>query len=429
MHSLPVSHDMLRLLSGRYWQSLRSFSCYEMDCSETLPSALPSSLHTIECRTIGDGHAIGRLVQANKNTLHTLRIGQEKQYVQQYITEKNPQVRFSREPMENFKKYVDFSDIQNLRHLSLIGLDLATITPLDVDQALFLANLEELAIESCTGNPAFLSALTSVFRFAQSEAAPEMKQVPSLKKFLFRLETFTIALKDALLQFLNSFSGLQVLSLLFENGHVNAKPADLITNHGPTIDKLVIESRIQPRHNLRLDTSRPLGSGGYSSQMWEQSINDVCRLCPNISELSIGFPWNDEMIRLRPSQLSNLTCLRTMHIRNFPESSHLAQMGDYTVREHATKFMEWTFGNITGPKPQIETLSIGPTIYENRFKGASPDRSRIPEFLRTHHYTLDWAQTRFGRWSPMITSVSEKYMEETKCEKPLGGVFEQVWLK
>jgi len=191
----------------------------------------------------------------------------------------------------------------------------------------------------------------------------------------------------------------------------------------------VLESRIQPRESLRLDTSRPFGIGGYSQQLWEESMHDICRLSPNLKELSVGFPWNDEMIRLRQSPLPNLH-LKTMHIRNFPESHYLAQMGDYSIKEHALKFLDWTYGNIQGgSKPQLETLSIGPAIYESRFKGSNPNRRQAPEFLRTHHFLVDWAQTRFGRWSAMITGVSEKYMEEMRDEKPLGGVFQQVWLK
>lgn len=429
MHRQPVKPGMLRLLSGRNWQSLRSFSCYELEFPENSSFALPTNLHTIECRTMGDGQGLGRLVQANKSTLRTLRIGEEGNIVKQYMMDTNGYRMHSLQPTMVFKKCIDLSEIQHLRQLCLIGLDLAPLVPLDLDQALYFTNIEDLTIESCVGAPAFLSAMTSVFGFAQSEAAPEPKPLPSLQKFLFRQEVFTIDLKDALTRFLNSFSGLRTLSLLFENGSINVKPVDLITNHGATLQNLVIESRIQPRSSLRLDTSRPFGSGGYSSQSWEQSVNDVGRLCPGLSELGIGFPWNDEMIRLRPSLMSSLTSLRTMHVRNFPESSRLSQMGDYTIREHAVKFMEWTYGNVQGEKPGLETLSIGPAVYESRFKGSNPGRKQAPEFLRTHHFTLDWAKTRFGRWSPMITSVSEKYMEETRCEKPLGGVFEQVWLK
>lgn len=429
MHRQPMTSNLLRVLGEKHGLGLRQLSCYELECSEAFSSTLPSNLQTIECRTIRNGEALGSLVCANKSTLHTLRLGEERTLVEQYVKEKNGFQRHDPQSLMAFKRRIDLADIQHLRRLCLIGLDLAPLVPFEVDQAMFLTNIQELTIESCTGTPAFLSATTSIFNFIQNEAAPGPKSVPSLEKFLFRQEAFPMTLKDVLMQFLNSFSGLRMLSLLFENSSVGAKMADLVANHGSTMEKLVIESRIQPRQNLRHDTSRPFGHGGFSSEVWETGTNDICRLCPNITELGIGFPWNDEVIRIRPCQIPSLTSLKTMHIRNFPGSSHLSQMGDYTIKEHATKFIDWTYGNVEGTRPRLETLSIGPGIYESRFKGSNPGRQRVPEFLKTHHFALDWAQTRFGRWSAMITSVSEKYMEEIRREKPLGGVFEQVWLK
>lgn len=429
MHRAPLTAATLRLLSERSWQSLRHFSCYELDIPESGPFVALANLESLECRSIGNGHALGRLVQANKSTLKTLRLGEEKRLVREYIVNESGRLPHSPLPLTVLKGYVDLSEIQDLRQLCLTGLDLTPVVPLDVEGAMYLTRLQDLTMESCVGTPAFLSAMTGIFTFVHSEAAPDPKPLPLLRKFLLRQEVCSIDLKDSLLRFLNSFSGLRTLSLLFENGHISTKPADLITNHGSTLEQLVLESRIQPRQSLHLDTSRPFGAGGFSSQIWDQSINDICRLCPDLSELGMWFPWNDEVIRLRPSLLSSLTSLRTIHVRNFPESSSLSQMGDYTIREHAVKFMEWTFGNVHGDKPQLETLSIGPAIYESRFKGSNPKRKQVPNFLRTHHFTLDWATTRFGRWSPMITGVSEKYMEETRHEKPLSGIFEQVWLK
>jgi hypothetical protein len=192
---------------------------------------------------------------------------------------------------------------------------------------------------------------------------------------------------------------------------------------------LVLECRIQPREHLGLDPSRPFGAGDYSQELWEQSINDICRLCPNLVELGMGFPWKDETIRIRKTNLPKLMHLATIHVRNFPESQFLSQLGDYSIKEYAAKFVEWNFpALIGGSQPALETLAIGPTLYESRWR-SSTARSQPPEFLRTHHFCLDWAQTRFGRWSPLITSVSEKCMEELRGVSLLGGAFEQVWLR
>lgn len=429
MHRSPVSFRLLQLLNDKHGESLQRLSCYEFRAPSPPPSALPARLELLECRSADDAEILGKLVYASKDTLQSLRLGEERALVEHYHHLRTGFYDAIPQPLTALQAVVGLSQIQNLRHLCFTGLDVSPLVPLNIDEALFFTNLEELVLESCLSSEAFLSAIASTFAFAQSDAASEPKPIPKLRKFLFRHEASTATLKEALVRFLNSFSGLHVLSLLFENGSMSERLASFVPNHGQTLEALVLESRIQPRESLRLDTSRPFGMGGYTQQLWEECMNDICRLCPNIKELSIGFPWNDEMVRLRPSLLPSLQ-LKTMHIRNFPESQQLAQMGDYSIKEHALKFLDWTYGNVQGgSKPQLETLSIGPVIYESRFKGSNPNRRQAPEFLRTHHFLVDWAQTRFGRWSAMVTGVSEKYMEELRDEKPLGGVFQQVWLK
>lgn len=421
---------MLQLLTHRHGRSLRHLSCYEMQTCFIPPDSLPTNLETLECRSVDDGDAIGRLVQASRDSLNTLRLGEERALVCQYYKLRSGFYEGIPQPLHAFNSVTNLADIGGLRRLSLFGLDVGPLVPSEIESALYFTKLKELTMESCKGSAEFLSALTSMFTFAQSPAAPAPQPLPQLEKFLFRHEESNVPLREALVLFLNSFTGLRTLSLLFENGSMLERLQTLIANHGPTLEALVLESRIQPRELLRLDTSRPFGGGGYSQQMWEESMSEICRLCPNLVELSAGFPWNDEMVRIRTSQFHRLTQLRTMHIRNFPESEHLMQMGDYSVKEHASKFIEWTYGSLhVDQQPQLESLSIGPGLYETRFKGANPSRQQPPEFLRTHHFMLDWARTRFGRWSAMITSVSEKYMEEHRSEKPLGGVFQSVWLK
>lgn len=430
MHRSAVSARTLHLLASRHSRGMEHFACYELDKPQIPPSALPRDLRSLECRSIGDAEVIGRMVYANKDTLMSLRLGEEKGLVEKYREHKTTFFEAIPQPLAAFSSIVNLSEITNLRSLSLSGIDLRALVPIDIENALYLTNLEELAIESCSGCTEFLAAAGSIFAFAQSEACPEPRPLPLLQKFSLRHEATDAAMKDALLRFLTSFTGLQTLSLLFENGSMSLRLAELANNHGSTLEKLVLETRIQPRELLRLDTSRPFGLGGYSQQLWEEGTDDVCRLCPNLQELSIGFPWNDELIRLRQSPLPKLKQLSTMHIRNFPESSTLLHMGDYTIKEYAHKFIEWTFGNLVGgDRPQLETLSIGPTIYESRFEGANSARKQPPEFLRTHHFMVDWAQTRFKKWSAMVTPVSQKYMEELRGESPLGGVFEPVWLR
>lgn len=430
MHRTAVSSQLFSLLHAKHGRSLHHLSCYEIGTVQLTPSTIPSRLRVLECRSTDDAEALGRLFEANKDTLQSITIGQERALVDRY--HKLRTVFYDSIPplLRDVQSIIKLSDIPNLKKMCLIGLDIRSIVPANIEQAMWLTNLEELVLESCLGSTEFLAAIAATFEFAQSETASELKRVPKLRKFLFRHEAVTVVLKEALVRFLNSFSGLSMLSTLFENGSMALRLTDIAPNHSATLQQLVLETRIQPRELLRLDTSRPLGIGGYTQQLWEEGLTDICRLCPNLQELSIGFPWNDEMVRLRQSPLPKLRNLHTMHIRNFPESSTLAQMGDYSIREHAAKFLDWTFGKVIGgEKPALEVLSIGPTLYETRFPGSNPARKQTPEFLRTHYFLVDWAQTRFKRWSAMLEPVSEKYMEEMRCENPLGGVFQQVWLK
>lgn len=375
-----------------------------------------------------DGNTAGRLVQSSKNTLQTLRLGAERTLVDEYYNRRQSLHFGVPQPLQFFASVIKLSELKSLRSLSLTGLDITPLVPTEIENAMYLTQLEELTLESCPGTHEFLASFTAIFNLVQSDTTSLHESLPKLRKFRLRHEAANAQLRQALVSFLSSFNGLEVLSLLFENWLMPERLSALLPNHGSTLKELVIESRIQPRELLRIDTSRPFGMGGYSQQLWEESISDICRLCPNLQELSTGFPWNDEMIRIRQPPLSTLP-LKTMHIRNFPEFHNLAQVGDYSIKEHGIKFLEWTFGNIQGSRPSLETLSIGPSLYESRFKGANPTRSQIPEFLRTHHFTIDWAQTRFGRWSAMVTPVTERYMEEFRGQKPLEGIFQQVWLR
>ena len=393
-------------------------------------AAVPNHLTGFECRSVLDGEAVSSLVKASHTTLERLRLGQERDLVQNYRQTRVGFLEQIPQPSEAFKSTIRLNHFPSLRQLDLCGVDVTLLVPESFEEAVPFMKLTRLSLESCAGSTALLESLAGTFHFAQNDPnAPQPRMTPQLTEFLFRSEAPTTALKESTIRFLASFRGLKTLSLLLENAPMLDRASTLIAEHGPTLEVLALESRIQPRENLGLDTSRPFGVGGYSSDLWEESISDICRLCPNLVELGTGFPWNDEIVRLRKTPLPTLRNLRTIHIRNFPESSVLSQLGDYTIKEYAAKFIEWVFPALVGAsRPNLETLAIGPTLYESRFK-SNGARRQPPEFARTHHYCLDWAKTRFGRWSPMITPVSEKCVEELREEKPLGGVFEQVWLR
>ena len=400
---------------------------YELETLHTVGGVMPQSLMLLECRSINDGAAWARLVKKSCASLQTLRFGQEKELLDKYRSNRHSFLNQIAQPGDSFNSVLRLQDIPNLQETALFGIDVTPFIPQTIPEALFFCGLRRLTLESCSGSADFLDTMADTFYHAQSVDAAS-RIMPKLKEFSFRNEAPTTRLKDCLIRFLKSFNGLEKLSLLFESNAFLERCASLICGHGPTLRTLVLECRMQPREHLGIDTSRPFGAGGYSQELWEQSISDICRLCPNLVELGMGFPWNDEVVRIRKTNLPKLQHLRTIHIRNFPESQFLSQVGGCSIREYANEFIEWNFPALVGgSRPALETLALGPTLYESRWK-SNTARRQPPEFLRTHHFCLDWAKTRFGRWSPMITSVSEKCMEELRGESPLGGVFEQVWL-
>jgi hypothetical protein len=417
------------MLATKHCQSLHSFATYELGTSDNEDIVLPNKLTDLECHSVQDGRTISNLININKGSLQRLTLGQSRELVQQYQQTRIGFLDHDSQHSGLFRT-ISLSNIPNLQTLDLCGIDVSPLVPLEVEDALFLCNLKRLSLESCPGSVVLLHCLANTFHFVQESLQASLpRPAIQLQEFVFRSETPTSQLKEALMFFLDSFTGLRLLSLLFENASVLERVASLLCEHGPTLRTLVLESRIQPRDNLGLDTSRPFGAGAFSQELWEQSINDICQLCPSLVELGMGFPWNDEVVRLRKTQLPTLPYLKTIHIRNFPENRALSQIGDYTIKEYATKFVDWVYPTpLGGQKPALETLAIGPTIYESRWK-TSTARRQPPEFQRTHFYGVDWAVTRFGRFSSMVSPVSEKYVEEVRGERPLRGVFEQVWLK
>jgi len=438
LHQTPLSPQALSLLAQRHENTIRHLGFCEVTPWQEETAHLPTSLSSLETRTVNEGEGVEKIISANRNSLQRIHLGQERHLVEQY--QRTRVGFFDQIPRPSdtfFASAFALETMPQLRELSLCGLDLTSLRPASIEQALCLCQLQRLSLESCPGTAELLESVAGTFHWsAYAPDAPQSRRIlPSLKHFLLRHENPTNALKDAVIRFLTSFTGLRTLSLLFENAAILERPSTLIAEHGPTLHTLVLESRIQPREHLSLDTSRPFGVGGYSSDLWVDTIDDISRLCPNLESLGMGFPWNDEMVRLRRTALPALSNLKTIHIRNFPENQVFSQLGDYSIKEYATKFIEWAFPALLGgQKPSLEQLAIGPTVYASRWRmapasSANGTRNQVPEFLRTHHFCLDWAKTRFGRWSPLITPVSEKFMEELAGEKPLRGVFEQVWLR
>lgn len=455
MHRLPMSTRILDTLISYHGSNLRELRCYSLAKPIDVTSAFPQHLRLLECRSIGSGEAVGCFVRNNQKSLRVLKLGQDEELTQHY---RRSWVRFMQDvpqPTGLFTSSLSLHKMPNLREVAFSALDVSVLDAVSDINATFFDQLESLTIESCPGSAVFLDCLAHRFRdikYAHASAQTGLLTNVRLTSFHFRHEAPTAGLQESVKSFLASFSGLRNLSLLFENAVFVEGPSALITEHGPTLETLVLESRIQPRESLGLDTSRPFGLGEYSQQQWE-CIRVIACLCPNLVEFGITFPWNDETLRLQETVLPTLKRLKTFHIRNFPESHVLRQFGEYGIKEYSAKFVDWAFPSLVGgDKPALETLAIGPTLYESRWKRgaeiapgnpgvsastigynsslgvAIPVRRQLPEFLRTHYFCVDWAKTRFGCWTSMITAVSERQMEEIREERPLGGVFEHVWL-
>ncbi|RMZ76412.1 hypothetical protein DV737_g4839, partial [Chaetothyriales sp. CBS 132003] len=422
LHRTPLSFSTLESISTAHCSSLRKLCVFEIETTDPGTAHLPVNLQTLECRVIGNGKAIGKLINANKRTLRRLLLGQEKEMVEKYAQTRHGFLDTISQPSSPLLCAEDLQDIPQLQELDLCGIDLRPLVPTTADQGLEFYKLTRLSLESCPGTEIFLRTLADAYFISQNASdSSESRTAPRLQHFLFRSETPTAALKEALTRFLASFKGLRTLSLLFENASLLDGASSLIAEHGLTLNTLILESRIQPRESLALDTSRPFGMDGFSEELWDRLICDVCRLCPNLIELGTGFPWNEETVRLRKSPLPTLKHLKTVHVRNFPESQVLSQLGDYSIKEYAAKFVEWVYpASRGGTQPRLETIAIGPTLYESRWK-SNGRRQQPPEYLRTHYFCVDFGQTRFGRWSPMITPISQKYMEEIRDEKHLSG--------
>src|SRR2546423_6350808 len=79
LHKAPLTSRMLNLLTTAHGSQLRELKMYELETFHTVGDPMPESLTLLECRSINDRAAWGRLVQNSAASLHTLRFGQEKE--------------------------------------------------------------------------------------------------------------------------------------------------------------------------------------------------------------------------------------------------------------------------------------------------------------------------------------------------------------
>lgn len=102
---------------------------------------------------------------------------------------------------------------------------------------------------------------------------------------------------------------------------------------------------------------------------------------------------------------------------------------DPSLKTLAMGYVEDAFDKYDCSKPPpLEMLAIGSTPFSDRLRTGEPDLHSTV-WNQTYFFTIDWARTRFGKWAAMATRVEEDYMEDFRGELPLGGIFEQSWLR
>lgn len=292
-----MTENILVPLFEKQTDSLEELDIYHLKCHALSPESLPSKLKKFECRTFTDGKQIGRLLYSSRRSLRTLRLGQEKLFVERYTQSDNAYAGQNAEPLEQLTSTLAFPELTCLQELELYGINLLPLPSSTNIDTVFYSRLQKLTLESCYGSSELLDLLARVY--AVTGEATKDTTKPRLRDFRLRHENPDSDFRSSLDAFLGSFEGLESLSLLFENATSLQKPSAIIKGHGKTLKKVVLECRIEPRRFIAHDTSRPFGSGDYSQALWVESVREICNACPNIEELGAGFPWNDELIKVR----------------------------------------------------------------------------------------------------------------------------------
>lgn len=308
MHQTPVTDQILRPLFEKQLDCLEELKLYDLK-SFALPAMLiPTRLSSFECRNFADGENLVTLLQPNRRSLHTLRLGQEKLFVESYMRSRNvyPYPGHMVEPLVQLTLLLPLRELSGLRNLELFAVNLNPLLPSMESDLSFYAELQSLSLQSCLGAAEMLATLAHIHT-AKNVHNPQQSEL-RLQHFSLRQEIPDSNLRSALRDFLGSFEGLESLSLLIENTTFLEKASNLIQGHGKTMKKLVLEGRIEPRQYLAHDTSRPFGTGSHPATLWDQSLGEICSLCPQLEELGTGFSLNDRFVRVRA--LYNLALLK-----------------------------------------------------------------------------------------------------------------------
>ncbi|KAL9625693.1 MAG: hypothetical protein Q9160_000011 [Pyrenula sp. 1 TL-2023] len=327
----------------------------------------------------GTIESVDSIIKASSSTLRSLTLGEERLWLMSALSH-------NRVPnIPNILKDFGYSSWQalQLERLKLVCLDLDFGSTPSLAQRTDFSRLTRLSLLSCPGSVELLIALTAKF------GASGQSNALSIKEFRFRIEHPPQQFTHAVEAFLQSFSGLKVLSVLVDGIESNRMPdVDYFLNrHASSLEVLVWEGR---KHK-----GVSQGDSDYTCTLGslydpESQFCKLLKRCKNLLELSIPYEWkgagphlSDDEDNEFPTMILN-TKLRTLHIRNSPLKDSSTTKSSELI--HATLAIAQEFLrealNDRHRKYMLELLIIGPlTFHHHREWQFKPgQRSRFPQY-------------------------------------------------
>ncbi|PGH14396.1 hypothetical protein AJ79_03038 [Helicocarpus griseus UAMH5409] len=258
---------------------------------------------------------------------------------------------------------------KNLSKLDIIGLNIGSrpFQSIHLGSFINLYSLRRLSLISCVGTKGLLNMLSAPSsQTTISHGSAQMQ----LKEFCIRYERPTPGVKKALQQFLVSFNGLELLSVLLD-GELEDETIDhtgFMSAHGPTLKTLVWEvRRDRQKRSFSLEDSVG-GRPAFFTLLSEK--------CPNLQELSVPINMRlhirgNGVDRIRsdgPFAMLRLPNLKTLHCREsfVPKGRLTAAFVVSATKALATSFLDWGTHS-QGCSPPLELLAIGPLTLHDRW--------------------------------------------------------------
>ncbi|PGH06605.1 hypothetical protein GX51_02232 [Blastomyces parvus] len=262
--------------------------------------------------------------------------------------------------------------LDNLSKLDIIGMDIASpqILLAPMRSVFDLYNLNRLSLISCVGTERLLKLLSKP---APHMMFPYVDSRMRLKEFCIRYEGPTLELKAALVQFLTSFTGLELLSVLLDDdpGIEVMDHTGIMFTHGPTLKVLVWEIRKRNRTERPFSLETPVGGRPAFLELLSET-------CPNLQELGVVLNMRllyqrgqgiGRISSRRPFAMLRLPHLKTLHCRDvFIHKGRLLSTAHVlnATKAIATSFLDWAYYFHDASSP-LELLAVGPLSFHDRW--------------------------------------------------------------